>query len=204
MRNFAHEFHRCTPFAQPMSISKTRQKLIEVARELFATKGIEATTMNDIATQSGRGRRTLYTYFRNKDEIYGAVVESELEYISREMDKVVQAKIAPEKKIVQVVYKHLSLIADTVRRNGNINAEFFRDINKVERTRRKFDLEEIFAIRSILKQGIEEGTFQVDNLNLTADIIHFAIKGMEVPYIFDKVGSGISVEDSIPLAERII
>ena len=187
-----------------MSISKTRQKLIDVARELFATKGIEATTMNDIATQSGRGRRTLYTYFRNKDEIYGAVVESELEYISREMDKVVQAKIAPEKKIVQVVYKHFSLIADIVRRNGNINAEFFRDINKVERTRRKFDLEEIFAIRSILKQGIEEGTFQVDNLNLTADIIHFAIKGMEVPYIFDKVGSGISVEDSIPLAERII
>ena len=187
-----------------MSISKTRQKLIDVARELFATKGIEATTMNDIATQSGRGRRTLYTYFRNKDEIYGAVVESELEYISREMDKVVQAKIAPEKKIVQVVYKHLSLIADIVRRNGNINAEFFRDINKVERTRRKFDLEEIFASRSILKEGIEEGTFQVDNLNLTADIIHFAIKGMEVPYIFDKVGSGISVEDSIPLAERII
>lgn len=187
-----------------MSISKTRQKLIDVARELFAKKGIEATTMNDIAAQSGRGRRTLYTYFRNKEEIYSAVVESELEYISREMDKVVQANIAPEKKIVQVIYKHLSLIADIVKRNGNINAEFFRDINKVERTRKRFDMEEIFAIRSILQQGIEMGTFEVENINLTADIIHFAIKGMEVPYIFDKVGNGISVEDSIPLAERII
>ena len=187
-----------------MSISKTRQKLIDVARELFAKKGIEATTMNDIAAQSGRGRRTLYTYFRNKEEIYSAVVESELEYISREMDKVVQANIAPEKKIVQVVYKHLSLIADIVKRNGNINAEFFRDINKVERTRKRFDMEEIFAIRSILQQGIEMGTFEVENINLTADIIHFAIKGMEVPYIFDKVGNGISVEDSIPLAERLI
>lgn len=187
-----------------MSISKTRQKLIDVARELFAKKGIEATTMNDIAAQSGRGRRTLYTYFRNKEEIYSAVVESELEYISGEMDKVVQANIAPEKKIVQVIYKHLSLIADIVKRNGNINAEFFRDINKVERTRKRFDMEEIFAIRSILQQGIEMGTFEVDNINLTADIIHFAIKGMEVPYIFDKVGNGISVEDSIPLAERLI
>lgn len=187
-----------------MSISKTRQKLIDVARELFAKKGIEATTMNDIAAQSGRGRRTLYTYFRNKEEIYSAVVESELEYISREMDKVVQANIAPEKKIVQVIYKHLSLIADIVKRNGNINAEFFRDINKVERTRKRFDMEEIFAIRSILQQGIEMGTFEVENINLTADIIHFAIKGMEVPYIFDKVGNGISVEDSIPLAERLI
>lgn len=187
-----------------MSISKTRQKLIDVARELFAKNGIEATTMNDIAALSGRGRRTLYTYFRNKEEIYTAVVESELEYISHEMDKVVQADCSPEKKIVQVIYKHLSLIADIVKRNGNINAEFFRDINKVEKTRRKFDIEEIFAIRSILEEGVEAGTFEVENIVFTADIIHFAIKGMEVPYIFDKVGAGISVEDSIPLAERII
>ena len=46
-----------------MSISKTRQKLVDVARQLFAKNGLENTTMNDIATQSGKGRRTLYTYF---------------------------------------------------------------------------------------------------------------------------------------------
>ena len=57
-----------------MSISKTRQRLIDVARELFATKGIEATTMNDIAALSGRGRRTLYTYFRNKEELFVFIV----------------------------------------------------------------------------------------------------------------------------------
>ena len=51
-----------------MSISKTRQKLVEVARQLFAKKGIANTTMNDIAVASGKGRRTLYTYFSRKDE----------------------------------------------------------------------------------------------------------------------------------------
>ena len=40
-----------------MSITKTRQKLIEVARELFARKGIEGTTMNDIATTPQRDAR---------------------------------------------------------------------------------------------------------------------------------------------------
>ena len=49
-----------------MSTTKTRQKLLEVARSLFAQQGLEATTMNDIAAASGKGRRTLYTYFRNK------------------------------------------------------------------------------------------------------------------------------------------
>ena len=62
-----------------MSISKTRAKLVEVARELFARKGIESTTMNDIAQASGKGRRTLYTYFRSKEEVFYAVIESELE-----------------------------------------------------------------------------------------------------------------------------
>ena len=62
-----------------MSISKTRQKLIDVARQLFAKNGLENTTMNDIAVASGKGRRTLYTYFKNKEEVYYAVIESELE-----------------------------------------------------------------------------------------------------------------------------
>ncbi|HRU13864.1 MAG TPA: helix-turn-helix domain-containing protein, partial [Dysgonamonadaceae bacterium] len=56
--------------------SKTKRSLIEVARQLFAKNGVENTTMNDIAEASKRGRRTLYTYFNSKNEIYKAVVES--------------------------------------------------------------------------------------------------------------------------------
>ena len=53
-------------------VTKTRDKLIEVARQLFVHKGIENTTMNDIANASDKGRRTIYTYFKNKKEIYNA------------------------------------------------------------------------------------------------------------------------------------
>ena len=53
-----------------MPISKTKDKLIDVARKLFAQKGVENTTMNDIAIASGFGRRTLYTYFDSKEEIF--------------------------------------------------------------------------------------------------------------------------------------
>ena len=50
-------------------VLKTREKLIEVARQLFVNKGIENTTMNDIANASDKGRRTIYTYFKNKKEV---------------------------------------------------------------------------------------------------------------------------------------
>ena len=62
----------------PMTVSKTRDMLVDVARQLFARMGVDNTTMNDIAQASRKGRRTLYTYFKSKNEIYLAVVESEL------------------------------------------------------------------------------------------------------------------------------
>lgn len=42
-----------------MAVSKTRAKLVDVARQLFAKKGVDDTTMNDIAVASKKGRRTL-------------------------------------------------------------------------------------------------------------------------------------------------
>uniref|UniRef100_UPI002674FA63 TetR/AcrR family transcriptional regulator n=2 Tax=Duncaniella TaxID=2518495 RepID=UPI002674FA63 len=61
--------------------SKTRERLLDVARQLFASNGVERTTMNDIATASDKGRRTIYTYFKNKKEIYDAVIEREADAI---------------------------------------------------------------------------------------------------------------------------
>ena len=39
--------------------SRTKDKLIDVARQLFAHKGVENTTMNDIASASENGLRTI-------------------------------------------------------------------------------------------------------------------------------------------------
>ena len=62
-------------------VMKTRDKFIEVARQLFARKGVENTTMNDIAAASDKGRRTIYTYFKSKRDIFNAVIESETDQI---------------------------------------------------------------------------------------------------------------------------
>ena len=70
-----------------MTVQRTRAQLVDVARQLFAKKGVEETTMNDIAVASKKGRRTLYTYFKSKDQIYLAVVESELEVLSTKMEQ---------------------------------------------------------------------------------------------------------------------
>ena len=187
-----------------MSITKTRQKLVEVARELFARKGLEATTMNDIAANSGKGRRTLYTYFRNKEEIYAAVIETELERLSERIDEVASIEAEPEQKVLTLIYTHLSVIKEVVTRNGSLRAEFFRNIWMVEKVRKNFDDAEVELFRKVYTEGKEAGEFDIDNVDLVADITHYCIKGLEVPYIYDRLGEGLTDADTRPIVMGIV
>ena len=187
-----------------MSISKTRQKLVDVARQLFAKNGLEKTTMNDIAQQSGKGRRTLYTYFKSKDEVYFAVIESELERLSDKMDVVAAKRTSPQDKILELIYTHLDSIKETVMRNGNLRAAFFRNIWMVEKVRKNFDEAEIELFRKVYADGKAEGEFDIDNVELVADITHYCIKGLEVPYIYGRLGHGMTPERSKPLVAKFV
>ncbi len=187
-----------------MSIAKTRQKLIDVARQLFAKNGVERTTMNDIAQASGKGRRTLYTYFSRKEEIYAAVIESELERLSDKLDEVAAMKMRPQEKIIELIYTHLSQIRETVVRNGNLRAEFFRNIWTVEKVRKRFDEDEIAIFRKVYAEGKADGEFDIENINMVADITHYCIKGLEVPYIYGRLGHGMTEDTSRPLVAKVV
>ncbi len=177
-----------------MTVLKTRAKLVDVARQLFAQKGVEYTTMNDIAIASKKGRRTLYTYFKNKEQIYMAVVESEVQRLSQILQEVADKPIAPDTKIIEMISTHLESIKQAVYRNGTLRAGFFRDIWRVEAVRKDFDEVEVRLFRRVLIEGKEAGIFDIDNVEITADILHYCIKGIEVPYIRNQIGGDLDDE----------
>lgn len=195
-------FTLLSTFVTIMGTLKTKEKLIDVARGLFAKNGLENTTMNDIAVASGKGRRTLYTYFKSKDDVFYAVIEKEMERMSDRLRLVADKELEPEDKLVQLVYTHLSLIKETVIRNGSLRAEFFRNIWLVEKVRKTFDQTEIDIIQKIIMQGIRQGKFDVANINLSVEIIHYCIKGLEVPYIYGRLGTSIQI--SRPMVKQVI
>ncbi len=164
-------------------MSNTKNMLIEVARKLFAENGKKNVTMNDIAEASKKGRRTLYTYFNNKEEIYKAVIDKELDSILEKLTVVSAQKTEPDIKLTNHILTHLDALKDVVNRNGSLRADFFHDIYEVERKRRKIDIKEIALIRSIISEGIEKNIFKRMDPELSSIIIFYAIKGLEVPYI---------------------
>lgn len=165
--------------------------MIDVARVLFGKFGVENTTMNDIADASGKSRRTLYTYFKSRDDVYLAVIETELDKLYQAMTKVIQKNISPEEKIVELIYTRLGAVKEVVIRNGTLQANFFRDIWRVEKVRRRFDALEIDMFKSVLEEGAKSGIFEVDDLDMTARILHYCLKGVEVPYIRGQIGTNL-------------
>ena len=170
-------------------MSNTKKMLIEVARNLFAEKGKKEVTMNDIAEASKKGRRTLYTYFNNKEDIYKSVIDKELDSILDCLNIVSKQKTEPDIKLTNHILTHLDAVKNVVNRNGSLKADFFHDIYEVERKRRKIDINEIALIRSILKEGVEKNIFKRMDLDLSSVIIFYAIKGLEVPYIRQNISS---------------
>ena len=168
--------------------ANTRKQLLDAARRVFARKGIERTTMNDIALASKKGRRTLYMYFKSKEEISGIVIENEMERLYDMLELVEAKKLPADEKLITFLYMRLEAFKDTVARNGSLRANFFHDSWNVAKVRKRYNLQEIELIKKILTGGIEEGLFEIPDVETTALLIHYALKGIEVPYIRGLLG----------------
>ncbi|MBP5213837.1 MAG: TetR/AcrR family transcriptional regulator [Bacteroidales bacterium] len=164
-------------------MSNTRAELIEVARQLFASKGFDNTTMNEIALTSGKGRRTLYTYFKSKSDIFMAVIDQETMRIIEHIEDILALQMPADEKLKRYILCRLDQVKETVVRNGTLKAAFFRDVLKLEHARRRLDVRELSILRSILQQGIDEGTFDIDNASVVAVTIHYALRGLDLPNI---------------------
>ena len=168
-------------------VLKTRDKFIEVARQLFARKGVENTTMNDIASASEKGRRTIYTYFKSKRDIFNAVIERETDQLLARLRIIVAKPISPEEKLREYVDCRFETMREIVSRNGSLRAGFFRDVRKVDRARKIISKREIALLEEILREGVEQGCFRIEHCNHMAIMITPAINGLDVPYIRDNL-----------------
>ena len=178
--------------------------MVDVARQLFAKMGVENTTMNDIAMASQKGRRTLYTYFKSKEEIYLAVVESELDILSDTMRRVVEKDVPADEKLMEMIYTHLDAVKEVVYRNGTLRADFFRDTWRVEKVRKRFDAKQVLLFREVLREGQKEGLFRIDDLEMTAEIMYYCVKGIEAPYIRGHVGANLDDNTRDVFVRRLV
>lgn len=174
-------------------VTKTRDKLIEVARQLFVNNGVENTTMNDIANASDKGRRTIYTYFKNKKEIYNAVIEKESEQLVSKLREIYELNISPIDKLRRFFDIRFNLSNDVINQDDSLKRFFVRDVKRIEKIRRLASEKEREILKKIIDQGIELGQFDVKQSERFYTMWQILIQGVEATRLRDNfIDVGIS------------
>ncbi len=120
-----------------MAKKNTRDLILDVASTVFATIGLRRTTMETIASAAGRGRRTVYMYFKNKAEIYNAVVEREIGFITLPLRDVISSDGPWEETLYRYATVRREQISTLLDRNPLLLKDFSLSHYRVERLREK-------------------------------------------------------------------
>jgi len=179
----------------------TRKKIINVAQKIYANKGIFKTTMEDVANACGLGRRTLYTYFKTREDLYSTVVKEEIDAIIRRMHSITTTDIPPEKKIISLLATHMESVEDLIYRNRTLKFDFLTRNERIEELRKELDIKEKAYISSILVEGTNTGVFSIEDPDKTAIIAHTTLKGLEVEFILDNFGN--TCKETLTLCQNI-
>ncbi len=141
-------------------VSKTRERLIEVARQLFARKGVEHTTMLDIANASDKGRRTLYTYFKNKREIHQAVIEHESEQLVARERQIHASALSATNKLEGIIRARFeAMLTQQPRGMEQLSLRHFLDSNRIGKAKKLAAQKELDILQHVLREGIDTGEF---------------------------------------------
>jgi len=180
----------------------TRHTILTVARTIFAHRGADNTTMDDLAKASGLGRRTIYTYFNTREELYLEVINREIDIILKQLNRVAGMKISPEKKIARFMVNHMKTIENLIRKDRILRMEFLKRSEKIENFRKVIDLHEKECFASILQEGTQSGVFLVDDCENTAGLALITLKGLEQQFILDNFGK--PCRETLDLWQKIL
>lgn len=90
-------------------IEALRRKILDAARELFATEGFKNVTMRKIASKIGYTPPTIYNYFKDKTDIL-ITLENELyEKVLSRFEEIERLDVSPRKALELVLRSHIDL-----------------------------------------------------------------------------------------------
>ena len=96
---------------QRLSASARRAQLIDVGRIVFAKRGFEAASLEEIADRAKVSRPVLYEHFGGKEGLYAVVIDREMEYLVRRIAEAI-ATGTPRERIEAAALAFLSYVKD--------------------------------------------------------------------------------------------
>lgn len=152
-------------------MNKTKRKIFETSMKLFAEKGYEATSIEEITATVGVAKGTLYYHFSSKEEIFNFLVEEGIKLLQNSID-IKTAKrnnyIDKIKAIVLIQIKIVSKYEDIIT---ILLSQFWGNENRNKRCQNQV-FEYIDKIEKIVQEGIQKGEIKKGDPRIIASEIY--------------------------------
>lgn len=162
-----------------MKLKNSKEAILNQALAIFSRLGFNKTTMADIANASNRGRRTIYTYFKSKEEVFDAVVERELDKVLEEINLKLEGVERADEKLAIYVETRLNAIIKLSKYHEALHIAYMQNYKRVEYMRRKLDKAESDILNQILEQGKEQNIFEITDNAVILKNLSVLIRGVE-------------------------
>jgi len=185
--------------------------ILEAARKIFATKGFNQATVDDIASAAGVAKGTVYLYYESKRDIYFAALKFGVEQMYSKLDEELKKVSTPEEKLRTLIGVKLAYFDD----NRDFFKIYYSELGNIcihpgtiDSEFKAMYLDQAKVVEAILKEGARKKIIRPVRTEQTAFAISDIIRGVvtqrvlgwsrskisqDVEFIFDLIWKGIAV-----------
>jgi AcrR family transcriptional regulator len=163
-------------------VPATADRILDATERLLARFGYDKTTVDDIATEAGVSKRTIYLHFAGKEEVALASIDRVVGRVTDHLRKIARTDAHPTDRVLDMLVARILGRFDSVRSYHQSLEDMFRSLRPtyLARRQRYFDAEaEVFA--QVLEEGRRTRAFAITDPLAVAHDLLVATNGL-LPY----------------------
>jgi AcrR family transcriptional regulator len=147
-------------------------RIIDGWDRLLARYGYRKLTMDDLASEVGIGKGTIYLYFRSKEDLVYSHIDRVVRHLIERLKRVLRSTLSPDDKLREMIALRVIFRFDAVQGFPESLSEMFRDFRAgVLERREHYFKEEAKVFAAALRQGQRAGVFRNTDQVTTASAI---------------------------------
>jgi len=165
---------------QPTLTHEREQLILDAAQKRFAVYGLTKVTMDEIASDIGLGKATLYYYFPTKEEVFRRVVQREQEEFLKHVGDIIRSKASASDKLKAYSQRRQRLFTLLINLNL-VTSQTWLDFHPILNALfKEFADEEMKMLTRILREGTRRGEFDVPSPEKVATTVLHTLHGLRL------------------------
>lgn len=158
-----------------------RRMVLEAAHKSFSMFGYKATTMDQVAKLASVGKGTIYTFFKNKEELFEEIISVMVKEMMEEAEKVIQPELPFTENVHKALYRLLEFRSQHQLMIKLVQEEKEMGTIEVKEVLQQIENEIISYLQKKMESAIAKGAIN----KIDSEIISFLLLKLYIALVSD-------------------